>query len=54
MKVEEIEAMDIIEPHCWESDREEDLYNAGLKHGVQAVKERILEKGLNWEEIITL
>lgn len=34
MTREDIEQLNIVEPYCFESDREEQWYNVGLKHGL--------------------
>ena len=50
--IEEIESLDAIEPFSFENDREEMWYNVGLRDGLDAAKDRLKEKGLNWEELL--
>lgn len=35
MTREDIEQLNVVEPYCFESDREEQWYNVGLKHGLE-------------------
>lgn len=35
MTREDIEQLNVAEPYCFESDREEHWYNIGLKHGLE-------------------
>ena len=35
MTRENIEQLNVVEPYCFESDREEQWYNIGLKHGLE-------------------
>lgn len=35
MTREDIEQLNVVEPYCFESDREEQWYNIGLKHGLE-------------------
>lgn len=39
MTREDIEQLNVIEPYCFESDREEQWYNIGLKHGLEIADE---------------
>ena len=35
MTREDIEQLNVVKPYCFESDREEQWYNIGLKHGLE-------------------
>lgn len=35
MTREDIEQLNVVEPYCFESDREEQWYNIGLKYGLE-------------------
>ena len=35
MTREDIEQLNVVEPYCFESDREEQWYNIGLKDGLE-------------------
>lgn len=39
MTREDIEQLNVVEPYCFESDREEQWYNIGLKHGLEIADE---------------
>lgn len=39
MTREDIEQLNVVEPYCFESDREEQWYNVGLKHGLEIADE---------------
>lgn len=49
MDADEIEQMHVVEPHSFETEREEQWYMAGLKDGLEAAKRKIAKLGLNWE-----
>lgn len=39
MTREDIEQLNVVEPYCFESDREEQWYNIGLKNGLEIADE---------------
>ena len=39
MTREDIEQLNVVEPYCFESDREEQWYNIGLKYGLEIADE---------------
>lgn len=48
MTREEINELNIIEPNCFENDREEQWYNVGLKEGLKVADKSMIEKVLTF------
>ena len=47
MTREDIEQLNVVEPYCFESDREEQWYNIGLKHGLEIADENPQSSWIN-------
>lgn len=48
MTREEINEINVIEPNCFENDREEQWYNVGLKEGLKVADKSMIEKVLTF------
>ena len=48
MTREEINELNVIEPNCFENDREEQWYNVGLKEGLKVADKSMIEKVLTF------
>ena len=48
MTREDILVLNVVEPNCFETDREEEWYNCGLIQGVEIANKEILQKALDW------
>ena len=48
MTREEINEINVIEPNCFENDREEQWYDVGLKEGLKVADKSMIEKVLTF------
>lgn len=46
MTREEINELNVVEPNCFENDREEQWYKVGLKEGLKVADKSMIEKVL--------
>lgn len=48
MTREEINELNVVEPYCVETDREEQWFNVGLKAGLNVGEKYMIEKACEW------
>lgn len=48
MTREEINELNVVEPNCFENNREEEWYKVGLKEGLKAADKSMIENACNW------
>lgn len=48
MTREEINELNVVEPNCFETDREEQWFDVGLKAGLDVGEKYMIEKACEW------
>lgn len=48
MTREDILALNVLEPNCFETDREEQWYEVGLKEGLDIAEKNMIAKACEW------